>query len=270
MRRVHWRRSARSALWALLALVLCAGNARAQDERRVVSPNGQLEFRLFVSPSGNRELAQLAYQVIYRGEVVIKTSFLGLHIHNQEPMLGEKVGLVESNAIDGGSYRSLIAKFMQNGSRGRLIDVEVRVWDNAVAFRYVIPRSTPLDEILIEDELTEFDLSGGIMKSGTGLPVAVSLKDGGLVRLSEVPRDGFPQMSLTRVEGGVLTARLTRRTAESFVAFEGRTPLVCSWRVLTFASDREQTIDSSAVRELEKEEQLALSRAGRGEAPPAK
>jgi hypothetical protein len=35
---------------------------------------------------------------------------------------------------------------MQNGSLGRLITVEVRVWDDAAAFRYLIPRSAPLEE----------------------------------------------------------------------------------------------------------------------------
>jgi len=39
---------------------------------------------------------------------------------------------------------------MQNGSLGRRINVEVRAADDGIAFRYVIPRSTPLEELLIE------------------------------------------------------------------------------------------------------------------------
>ena len=44
-----------------------------------------------------------------------------------------------------------VAEYMQNGSIGRRIDVEVRVFDDRLEFRYRIPRSTALDEILIEE-----------------------------------------------------------------------------------------------------------------------
>lgn len=236
--------------WAILALVLLSGRAPAQDERRVKSPNGRLEFRLFISQPGSGGLPQLAYQVIDKGRVAVRTSFLGLHIHNQEPMLGENDGLISSSVSDSGpSYRSLVAKYMQNGSIGRLINIEVRVWDTAIAFRYVIPRSTALDEILIDDELTEFDISGAVSSSGSNVPAAVSL-NGGWIGIAEVPRPGFPHMSLQRSEGGVLTAHLNGATEDPLIAFAGRTPLVCPWRVLTFAPDREHAVSSPEVREL--------------------
>ena len=238
-------------LCGTLAMAFCAGNAWAQDERRVVSPDGRLEFLLFVSQPGSGGLPQLAYQVRYRGRTAIDTSFLGLNIHDQEPMLGENDGLIASHAGgDGRPYRSLAAEYMQNGSIGRLINVEVRVWNSALAFRYVIPRSTALDEIQIEDELTEFDVSGGGQPSRLTLPAAVAAPGGGWIGISEVPRAGFPLLSLERTDGGVLTAHLARDTPHPLVAFEGRTPLVCPWRVLTFAADREQALHSALARAL--------------------
>ncbi len=231
-------------------MVLCAGNAWAQDERRVVSPDGRLEFRLFVSqPAGG--LPRLAYQVRHRGQLAVQTSFLGLNIHAQEPMLGENAGLISSRAgEEGGLYRWLVADYMQNGSLGRMMSVEVRVWDDAVAFRCLIPRSTALDEILIEDDLTEFDVAGGGQPPSLELPAAVSEPAGGWVGISEVPLAGFPRLSLWRAEGGVLAGRLDRSGAGQPVAFEGKTPLICPWRVLSFAPDREQAVHSAAARSL--------------------
>ncbi len=130
---------------------------------------------------------------------------------------------------------------MQNGSIGRLINVEVRVWNDAVAFRYVIPRSTALDEILIEDELTEFRVAGGGKPSSLVLPAAIREPGGQWIGISEVPRGGFPRMSLVR-DDGATAAHLERATADPLVAFEGRTPLVCPWRVLTVGADRETVL----------------------------
>src|SRR5262249_13949871 len=73
------------SLVALLSVPLFA-----QDEVRVTSPNGQIEFRVGTAqPEG--DLPGLAYQIHYRGKPVINTSFMGFDVLHQEPMLGEKV-----------------------------------------------------------------------------------------------------------------------------------------------------------------------------------
>src|ERR1017187_3792567 len=78
----------------LLALV--AQCAPAQDELRVPSPNGKLELCLLIVEPEPGQLSHLAYQVLLDGKFVLDTSYLGLNIHNQEPMLGENVGLTAS------------------------------------------------------------------------------------------------------------------------------------------------------------------------------
>jgi alpha-glucosidase len=222
-----------------MLVLLVASAAMAQDERRVVSPDGKTEFRLFVSQPGSHVLPQLAYQVRRGGTLVINTSFLGLDIYNQEPVLGENDGLMSSRSgEEPGGYRWLVAEYMQNGSLGRRINLEVRVWNDAVAFRYVVPQSAPLDEILIQDEVTEFDVAGRSEMSGTMLPAAARLPDGGWVTLSELAQPGFPVMTLARTSDGVVRARLPQRAEIPRIAYEGRTPLVCPWRVLTFAATR--------------------------------
>lgn len=207
-----------TVLFLLLPLVC----ARGQDQRRLVSPDGQLEFRLFIAqPEGS--LSRLAYQVIFHGKRVIDTSFLGLNIHDQEPILGENVGLVASRSGNG----TLTAEYMQNGSIGRRITVEARITNDYVEFRYLIPRTSALEQILIEDEATEFDVAEPLRAGRFDLPFSI-----GAVRISEVPSAGFPAMFLARGEGGVLTAHLAGGTRDPLVAFDGKTPLVCPWRVV--------------------------------------
>src|SRR6266853_2109749 len=79
----------------LLATAFCA--CAQLDERRVSSPNGQLEFRIFIAPPPDSEsLDGIAYQVWLRGTMLIRTSYLGFDIFDQTPFLGEKVGLVSA------------------------------------------------------------------------------------------------------------------------------------------------------------------------------
>jgi hypothetical protein len=187
------------------ALVLFGSAAFAQDERRISSPNGQVDFRLFISTQPDSSLSRIAYEVFLKGKLLIKTSFLGLDIQDQEPLLGENVGLTSSAAGTSAKYNSLIAKYMQNGSLGRLINVEVRAYDDGVAFRYVIPRSTPLIEILIAEEDTEFHVANPE-----------------LVTITESDLRNYPPMRLDKA----MVTRLAR-------PYSGTTPLTCPWRIIS-------------------------------------
>ena len=190
----------------LLAFALLTCAAFAQDERRVTSPNGQLEFRLFIATQGNSNLSRIAYEVFFKGKPLVNTSFLGLDIVDQEPLLGENVGLTTSTSATSVEYNSLTAKYMQNGSLGRLINIEVRAYNDGVAFRYVIPPSTPLMEILIAEEATEFRLSNP-----------------DLVTVTESDPKTYPPMHVDR------STMLTRLAHP----YKGTTPVTSPWRIIS-------------------------------------
>ena len=220
--------------------------------RRVSSPDGKTEFLLFVSYPGSASLPQLAYQVRRDGRLAVDTSFLGFDIFNQQPMLGENDGLTSSRSGEEKNYRWLVADYMQNGSLGRKINVEVRVWDDAVAFRYAIPRSTPLDNLMIADELTEFAIVGKRQAASLTMPAAVEDGAGGWIGISEVPAPGFPRMSLVRGPDGVLEASLPPSAEYPAVAYQGHTPLTCPWRVLRFGKSREEALRAAPAEISEK------------------
>jgi alpha-glucosidase len=229
---------------------------QGQDERRVVSPNGQLEFRLFVGQPEGALWTRVGYEVFFRGKPLITTSWMGLDIRDQEPFLGENPGFMSSDASSNaeGHYNSLIAHYMQNGSLGRRLDVEIRAYDDGVAFRYVMPRSTPLEDILIRDEATSFNfaqpaaLSHLAAQPDFDLPFFVEQPGVGWVAIAEA---GSPRTYLIRSGDGLLT-NLARSKDDPSVAFVGKTPLTWPWRVVLPGPDRERLMKSDALKNLVK------------------
>ncbi len=245
----------------LIALLLTPWTLQAQDERRVVSPNSLFEFRIFVGQPTGGLWPRIGYQVLFRGKPLIATSWMGLDIRDQEPYLGENPGFITSETAsnDKSHYNSLIAHYMQNGSLGRRLDVEIRAYDDGVAFRYIMPRSTPLEEILIRDEATEFNFAQpGVLshleaKPDFDLPFFLEQPGIGWVAIAaagpELSSGKYPRTYLVRSGDGLLT-NLARSPKDPTVAFTGTTPLIWQWRVVMAGWDKEHLLDSATFRNL--------------------
>jgi alpha-glucosidase len=242
-----------TALLVIPALVA----AFAQDERRVASPDGRVEFRVFVAPQAPGYLFRLAYEVSVEGRPVIARSYLGLDLLNIEPLLGEKDGLIGSKTGSAPGYNSLLAEYMQDGSLGDRINIEARVYNDGVAFRYLLPRTTPLEDLNIADEATEFRfaasneaLHGVGETANQRLPFVAALPGAGLVAILEVRAPDFPAMSLARLDASAVVTRLARMPNDSELAFAGHTPFAGPWRVILFGTDRAKMLDSAWLKSL--------------------
>ena len=245
----------------LIALLFATRALKAQDERRVVSPNGEFEFRLFVGQPKDALWARVGYQVLFRGKPLIATSWMGLDIRDQEPFLGENPGFITSETAsnDRSHYASLVAHYMQNGSLGRRLDVEIRAYDDGVAFRYILPRSTPLEEILIRDEATEFNfaqpgaLSHLDSKPDFDLPFFLEQPGIGWIAIAaagpELSSGKYPRTYLVRSGDGVFT-NLARSAKEPTDAYVGTTPLIWPWRVVMVGPDKRQLLNSETLIDL--------------------
>jgi alpha-glucosidase len=239
----------------VLFLLLFPSHAVAQDERRVASPDGKLEFRIRVAAQDISALSRLAYQIFYRGKPLIDTSYLGLNVRFQEPLLGENDGLTASKSSSGAGYTSLVAEYMQNGSLARRINVEVRVSNDGVAFRYVIPQSTPLVEFLLEDETTEFAFAQlGLARTSSqqllALPLVVEQPGAGWVGIAEAGTGSFPHASLARYDDKIFVTRLAHRTNDPNIVYEGATPITLPWRVVLVGADRSNLLQSEFLKSL--------------------
>ena len=236
----------------LLVLLFLCGAALAQDERRVVSPDGKIEFYLFVNGQGDSNPPRIAYQVHVGGKVLVDTSFMGFDVYTWEPLLGENVGLISETASSNARYHTLTAHYMQNGSLARLLDVEVRVYNDGVAFRYVIGKAVSVERLQIADESTEFDLPHDAAMPLT-VPLITEEKGIGWVELTEVPIPGFPRMQLAHEDraGKILLTRLTRHDGPVDVVYDGKPPLTTPWRVLIVEPDRERLKQADILKDLQ-------------------
>jgi len=241
----------------LLLFLTGAAGIHAQDERRVASPDGQIEFRVFLTHPEPEAFVRMAYQVYYRGKRIINTSFLGLYIHDQ-PTLGQNVGMTASHTdATTPAYQGLFAEYMQNGTLGRRINLEVRVYNDGIAFRYHVPKSGPLEHMNIEDEATEFELmvdtpeiSRVSAESLAGLPFVSEQPGLGWIAINEVPAAGYPRMKLSRSEGRILITHLPLLPGDRFNAWIGVTPMTGPWRVLQIGPTRESVLSAKLVDSL--------------------
>lgn len=264
----------------LLACAAASGLFAETDTVSVASPDGQLVLRFFiVSPKGAM-LIRLAYSVTFHGKLLMDTSLLGIAIHDSDVLLGETVGLVsskqESVETPGNRYNSLIAQYMQNGSLGRRTTIEARAYNDGVAFRYYIPRTSTVEDLQIEEELTDFHfaqdgdayaaivrdyqsskgeyartkLSAIARSSLTGLPFLVEQPGVGWVAITEAQLDNYPGMYVFHPEGTTMRTTLSPRLDDQALAMHGVTPAESPWRVLTVASEPRKLLESEIVRNL--------------------
>jgi alpha-glucosidase len=242
---------------SLLFLAAVLPAAAQTDVLRLSSPDGQIEFRLSISlPQETYALIRPGYEVTYRGKPLMDTSYLGLQIRYQNPLLGENAGLIarKSGAAGEGRnrYNWLVGDYMQNGSLGRRLNIEARAYNDGVAFRYVIPKTSPLEELLISDEATEFHFNSNVKigAEGSALPFITEVPGAGWVEIAEVPVAGYAPMHLEPYRPSVLLSQLPLNGIDDDVAVAGVTPMTCPWRVLLIAPDQARLRESTLLSTL--------------------
>lgn len=232
------------------------------DTRTVTSPNGQLEFRVFVGQPSGTLFSRLGFAISYRGKPVLAPSWIGLDMRDQEPYLGENPGFMSSDSASNPAqhYNSLVAHYMQDGTLGRQIDVEARAYDDGVAFRYVIPRTNPVADFYLRDEMTQFNFAQpGVLdhlpnQPDFDLPFAIEQPGIGWVLIAESgngPNSSikYPPTYLIRAGDGMRT-NLPRSKADPTVAYSGVTPLTWLWRIVLVGPDRDRLLQSETVRSM--------------------
>jgi alpha-glucosidase len=232
----------------LFALTLLCPAAHATDDRAVKSPDGKLEFRLFTSLPDGSVLNCLAYQVWRDGKLLLDTSYLGLDILFQEPLLGENVGLSADKPIQGPKYNGLWADYLQTSTTGRRLQFEVRVWNDGIAFRYMVPRSALLFDLAILDDTTQFRFARNAAASLPAiapLPFAHELPGVGWLGIY-----GLPPMELRRLDDSTMAAHLPGGVPEQKPALQTTTPWTGPWHILVFADSREKLGQSEIPRDL--------------------
>lgn len=160
------------AAWTIFGL----GYGWAQSSPvEVSSPNQRIALRFAIEPGKGQASGdgQLVYSITYGGKPVLENSALKLELEGQAP-LGAAVhiaGNVPGHGVDDytlftgkassvhDAYNSMTLRAEESGSSGRKFAIEARVYNDAVAFRYVVPKQAALDRYRLTQEDTEFRLS---------------------------------------------------------------------------------------------------------------
>ncbi len=260
MRGVHVVRAA----WALVAGVVCAQTAAA-DDAVVRSPNGSIEVQMRTDGDGRPE-----YAIRRRGKPLVNWSRLGF-ILADAPKLERnfKIGAVATRSFDdtweqpwgerryvrdhGNEMRVALRE-----KYGHQLNVVFKVFDDGVGFRYEFPDQPGLEQVNIEEELTEFDIAepatawwipGGewnrdeYLYHATPLtelsmahtPVTMKLASGVHIAIHEAAVVDFATVWLRRVDGQRLKTVLWPSSNGPKVSRSA--PFATPWRTLQIADD---------------------------------
>jgi alpha-glucosidase len=117
----------------------------AADEVVVASPNKQIQFYL-----SSRSAPGLRYRISFKNKPVIETAQLGIVIDGTDLGQGAEIGKVENYRLKEKYLSRGVHSEAANDCRGTRLAVkhkptntdctlEIRVFDDGVAFRYIVP-----------------------------------------------------------------------------------------------------------------------------------
>ena len=292
--------------FALAAALVPSINCLAQtppnpDVRfRVASPDNGIVFILSDARKTRDQVKvgnDLTYSVDYHGKWLMDESILGLKLEGQQPLgPGMREMLIHSGQHDEtytipvgktssvrDHYNSALVD-LADGT-GRKLSLEIRAYDDGVAFRYILPDQPELHKVRIEHELTQFNyakdatlyplLLEGFQSSYEdeyqqrnvsgihhdwliGLPLLAEVPGVGWVAATEADIDNYAGMYLRKAQPRfALQAELAPRIDQPAIAVETETPVTTPWRVLMIGSEPGRLVESNLILNLNPPSKIA-------------
>jgi alpha-glucosidase len=288
-----------SALHICLALAFAAHAAPAT----LTSPDGRLEIAFHTLAKGEPSPAggQLAYEASFQGKPVIARSSLGLLLEGS-PLLGAEVRILcadttahdetyrlvhgKSNPVRN-HYNALLLELEETRPAARRLTLEVRAYDDGLAFRYLVPDQAAVKAFRLAAEKTEFRIPRdslayplflrnfhtsyedrySILPAGSippdrliALPLLIELPGTGWLAITEAHLANYAGMYLRRDVQGTRTgfqSVLSPHLDEPGFAVIARTPHQSPWRVLMIGAEVGRLIESNLVVNLNPPSELA-------------
>ena len=256
-------------LSTLLFVSICCVQSTAQKPVRVTSPNGKIVFNFRLQ----QKTAQ--YAVSYNGTELISYSTLGLvfddgtfgnNLKMYKPVYKDTVE--EYSLVVGKTknvrehYKAVIIPLEETTTPFRKINLEVKLFDDGVAFRYNLPLQQNSSFTLL-DENTTFKLTGDPITKALILPNYTSSQEGfyTTLPLSKIATDTliamptlfqFPNkiyMAITEAalldyagmylskHDGVLVSKLSPLPKQASIKVKAKLPHSSPWRVMLISNN---------------------------------
>jgi len=267
----------------------------------VTSPNGQITLQLYSAGTAGNDLR---YTVDFHGQPLFAASKLGLDLVGQHALgPGMRKTAEQAESADDtwtlpvgkthsvrDHYDGVRADF--EDATGRKMSIEVRAFDDGVAFRYLVPKQPAIGQTRIAHELTEFtyardastyplildgyqsswedeyqlrNVSGLHSDWLIALPYLANEPGVGWVAITEANIEHYSGMYLRKAEAfssRTVHASLSPHedaagNIDSSYAVETETPFASPWRVLMIADEPGKLIESNIVLNLNPPTQIA-------------
>ncbi len=286
----------------VILLSAVAGLIFAQSTPSVKSPSGNLEITFSTTSSG-----QLNYEVSYKDKRLILPSPLGLEFQGRAP-LGDHMQITGAEpSTHDDTYTLLHGKTTSvrdhyNSVRvdaldekaGRKLSIEARAYDDAVAFRYLIPENPYERSFRLTQEDSEFRFAGdpttyalllpnyrsmyeseyvklpasafanqgGVTSSALiGLPLLFDLPGVAWGAITEADLEGNSSLYLTNLHEGWMShgfqARLAPDDSEPGIVTFGTLPHYSAWRVILAGDSPGSLLESNVITSLNPPSRLA-------------
>lgn len=262
----------------------------------LVSPDGRLSVS-FETTDAN----QLVYEVSFQGKTVLEPSTLSLELQDQPPLganvriadvirstTDETYHLVTGKASEvRDHFNALRLQVEETAEPKRQLVIEARAYNDAIAFRYVVPEQPSIHDFNLTREKTEFRLAKDATTYSLVLPNYRSMYESEFIKLpasafcnqggvhSEVligcpmllDLPGVAWMAITEADlrdyssmylvnpsptwqGHWFESRLAPQVENTNLCVSGKLPHHSAWRVLMIADDPCRFIESTVLTSL--------------------
>jgi alpha-glucosidase len=270
-------------VFACLCLLIMTP-AYAQKTIRLTSPGGKIVF------SSSRLSKGLSYKISYKGIPVIAEGTLGLDFSGTDAF-GKSVkagkpqyrsGTETYELLTGKTknisdrYNEVVVPLVEQVFPFRSIDIQVRIFDEGLAFRYLLKSSREGTSFMLEEEATTFRFPGDPATLALFLPGFTSSHEGEYMDmpLSKVPEDTLIDMpalfrfpgdlyvAITEAalldyagmylkkKGDVLTSELSPLPDRPEIKVKGNFPHQSPWRVLMISDRIGELLESTIITSL--------------------
>lgn len=153
----------------LMITCLCLSFTAPVIAQKVASPNGEIQMQFELLEDGTP-----SYSLTYYGKTVIKSSKLGMYLKNDDNNLlnGFKTTKTETSTFDEtwqpvwgeeseirNNYNEMAVVLNQNKTDREMI-IRFRVFNDGLGFRYEFPQQQNLGHFIIEEERSQFAMTG--------------------------------------------------------------------------------------------------------------
>ncbi|MDR0725303.1 MAG: glycoside hydrolase family 97 protein [Prevotellaceae bacterium] len=252
-------------------------------------------------------MTKLVYEVSFNEKLLLEPSAMGLELENNR-YLGENV-LIEKVTFSEGEdnysllhgrtksvsekYNAVLLEVVEQRG-GRKMNVEARAYNDAVAFRYIVPEQKALIDYRLKNEKTEYRLPKDAIayalllpnhKSGyesefqkipvsalsnqggvasyflIGMPLVLDVADAGWMAITETDIEGNSATYLRNPTGSWaghwFESVVSPNWRDSEVAVAGSLPHKTAWRVIMAASNPVHFIETNMMTNLNPESRIS-------------